>query len=75
MPLKYEHTQKAGLPFYVSLILSVVVGFILCTTDVPSAGFVMLIVCLLLYSILMMSSLTVTIDETYIRVRFGPGVF
>lgn len=71
----YEHTQKAGLPFYFALILAIVVGIMIFTTGELPTGLVPVVVLLMLYLILMMSSLTVTIDNLFIRVRFGPGVF
>lgn len=71
----YEHTQKAGLPFYFALAIALVVGIMICSTDVPSTGIFLLTVFLLLWLLLMMSALTVTIDHQFLRVRFGPGVF
>jgi hypothetical protein len=71
----YEHTQKAGLPFYSVLIMVLVVGVMICSTGIPSIGIILPTVFLLLWPLLMMSSLTVTIDHQFLRVRFGPGVF
>jgi hypothetical protein len=75
MSLKYEHTQKAGLPFYFALATSFIVGAIICTDVIPSVGIILFVIFLLLFLLLMMYALTVTIDDTHIRVRFGPGVF
>jgi hypothetical protein len=75
MANSYEHTQKAGLPFYFALATAIFVGIIFCTTQMPPLGIILLTVFLLLLLILMMSSLTVTIDDQFLRVRFGPGVF
>jgi hypothetical protein len=77
MPIFYEHTQKAGLPFYFALATALVVGVMICSTGVPSIsiGIFLLTVFLLLWILLMMSALTVTIDHQFLRVRFGPGVF
>jgi hypothetical protein len=75
MTNSYEHTQKAGLPFYFALAAAIFVGVMFCTTETPPLGILLLTVFLLLLLLLMMSSLTVTIDQQYLRVRFGPGVF
>lgn len=75
MALIYEHMQKPGLPFYFALILALVGGFIVCAEQMSSTGLFLIVMFLMLYLILMMSSLTVTIDNQFIRVRFGPGVF
>lgn len=75
MPIKYEHTQKAGLPFYgitVPLIIFVIISF---TAESPPVVVSILIFSLLVWALLLMSSLTVTIDDQYLSVRFGPGVF
>ena len=75
MQLKYKHTQKAGVPFYAALAVPVVLGIMFCVSEFPPVGLLVLVVCLLVYLLLMLSSLTVTIDEQFLRVRFGPGVF
>lgn len=75
MPLKYQHTQKAGLPFYLFLTVSVVVLFmVLQSGEIPIPALIIMLI-VLPWGLLLMSSLTVTIDDTYLRVRFGPGVF
>ena len=75
MQPKYKHTQKAGLPFYAALAVPTVLGIMFRVNEFLPVGLLALVVCLLLYLLLMMSSLTVTIDGQFLRVRFGPGVF
>lgn len=78
---KYEHTQRGGFLFYTSIVLFPIV-FVFLIVDaangklqeadriglwaVPVIGG---------WVILMMSGLTVTINDIFIRIRFGPGVF
>ncbi len=75
MAIKYRHTQKAGIPFYGILAMSVFIGITAIATGGAPAGILILTGFLVLWALLMMSSLTVTIDEQNLRVRFGPGVF
>lgn len=81
MSMRYEHTQKGGFWFYFAIIVFSVIFFIFLATaataqlrDSDKVGFV-LVPILGAVVILMMSGLTVTIDEKIIRIRFGPGVF
>lgn len=81
MSNRYRHTQKGGFWFYFAIfIFSLVIVLLLIDAAhrqlqdsekvaialVPLLGAVV---------ILMMSGLTVTIDDPLIRIRFGPGVF
>jgi hypothetical protein len=75
MTTKYEHTQKAGMPFYAVLAMSFVLVATFSINEFSSAAILLLVVCLWLYLLLMMSSLKVMIDEQFLRLRFGPGVF
>ena len=75
MAIKYQHTQKAGTPFYAILAMSIFTGIIAIVTGGAPAGILALTAFLILWALLMMSSLTVTIDDQFLRVRFGPGVF
>lgn len=76
MPLKYAHTQKAGVPFYAILVLGIFVCvMMLFAVGVPPVPVCILMPLVLLWAILLMSSLTVTMDDQFLRVRFGPGVF
>lgn len=75
MAPKYEHTQKPGLPFFAALAVAIVLAFMIIPNGFPPVLVLILVICLLFYLILMMSSLTVTIDDQFIRIRFGPGVF
>lgn len=76
MQLKYKHTQKAGVPFYAILaagILSCVITFF--EQSSPPIAVLVGILLVLIWAILLMSSLTVTIDKQFLHVRFGPGVY
>ena len=75
MPAKYKHTQKPGLPFYAALAMPIVLGVVFIGKGFPPVPLLIVVICLITYLILMMSSLTVTIDEKFVRVCFGPGVF
>ena len=74
MTLKYEHTQKQGLPFWLAAVIAFFGLPTLFSNSVP-VPMAIFFAGLLLWVLLMMSSLTVTIDDKYIRVRFGLGVF
>lgn len=81
MAMRYEHTQKGGFWFYfaIALFSIVIVLFLIDAVhrqlqDSDKVAFV-LVPILGAVVILMMSSLTVTINEQTIRIRFGPGVF
>jgi len=75
MATKYEHTQKAGLPFYAMLVLLPILGVCILADPAAPVGVLIMAILLLLWGLLLMSSLTVTIDDTSLTVRFGPGVF
>jgi hypothetical protein len=75
VPVKYEHRQKAGVPFY--LILAIITGDVFLAVILggfPHIAWLVIFI-VLPWGLLMMSSLTVRIDEYFLRVRFGPGVF
>ena len=71
---KYEHRQKPGFPFWLTLAIAAVVLPTLFSGAISLPAFIFF-GGPLLWVVLMMSSLTVKIDEEYIHVRFGPGVF
>ena len=74
MLAKYKHTQRPGFPFWLTIIIALVVFPTLFSEAVSVPAFIFFGT-LLVWALLMMSGLTVKIDDEYIRVRFGPGVF
>lgn len=81
MPVSYQHTQKGGFWFYAAIIVFPLIYLWLLVSagtrqvlDAEKIAFVMLPI-LGGFLILMMSGLTVTIDDLSIQIRFGPGVF
>lgn len=75
MKPKYQHTQKPGLPFFAVMIPVIVAFLIIDIEDIPSVWILPPACLLFAWTLMLFYSLTVTIDETYLRVRFGPGVF
>lgn len=76
MQVKYTHTQKAGIPFYAMLAAGIFLCIIvLFDKSAPSIVIMAGILPVLIWAALLMSSLTVTIDEQFLHVRFGPGMF
>ncbi|MBP8604605.1 MAG: hypothetical protein KBI46_02015 [Phycisphaerae bacterium] len=81
MTLKYQHTQRGGLSFYLVLIVFTGLYAVLIIEAVNGRlqhdDKIALAICPLLggYIILMLSGLTVTINDERIRIQFGPGVF
>ncbi len=76
MQLKYQHTQKAGIPFYLALTVGIVACGSLFISPGPAPVVVYILApVILLWAILLVSSLTVTINDRFLRVRFGPGAF
>ena len=71
---KYEHTQKGGFPFWLTVVIAIIV-FPILFTEATSMFLLVFFGVLVIWALLMMSGLTVQIDEDYIRIRFGPGVF
>jgi hypothetical protein len=74
MMQKYEHMQKPGFPFWLTLAI-LVVNFSTLFIDHNILPLTFSVFVLLLWGLLMMSGLTVWIDEYFLRVRFGPGMF
>jgi hypothetical protein len=69
----YNHTQVGRLMIAVLFIVIVLFGTILASGDFDSFSIgVMVIVILIIVSFL---TLKVTIDETYLRIKFGYGLF
>lgn len=81
MPLKYQHTQRGGLWFYFAVVLFSTLYAILIVEafngHLQNDDKIALAVIPLVggYIILMLSGLTVTINDEFIRIQFGPGVF
>lgn len=69
----YKHTQVGKLMLWVLFALIVIYGLILMRTGFDFSSFsLMLFVFLILVSFV---SLTVTVDENYLRIKFGYGIF
>lgn len=78
----YKHTQIGYLMLFITLVVLVFFTWIQITaraeTPSPDSGtnFAITAIMVLILSILAsFSSLTVTIDESYLRVKFGYGIF
>lgn len=71
--MNYKHTQTGSFIIFVSVALVLLFGFILSTTDFEPIVFgIMLFIVLILISF---TTLKVTIDENYLRIKFGYGIF
>jgi hypothetical protein len=79
----YKHRQKGGLGLYLTGFLTLLSVAALCYVlgmiTVPGAVFMLLILVLVIaifiWSTLSMSSMTVTVDNEFVRVVFGPHAF
>ncbi|MEL4304481.1 hypothetical protein [Methanococcoides sp. LMO-2] len=71
--MNYKHTQTGYFIICVALALVSLFVFILSSSDFEPIVFaVMLLIVLILISF---TTLKVTIDETYLRIKFGYGIF
>ncbi|MCD4821624.1 MAG: hypothetical protein K8R11_06060 [Methanococcoides sp.] len=71
--MNYKHTQTGYFIIVVSLALVLLFGFILSTT-----GFEPVVFAIMLLSVLILISFTtlnVMINENYLRIKFGYGIF
>jgi len=71
--MNYKHTQTGYLIIVVSLALVLLFGFILSTTDFEPIVFVIMLFSLLI--LISFTTLKVMIDENYLRIKFGYGIF
>ncbi len=79
----YEHRQKGGRWFYFSLFMALlsitVFSCVLAMTNFPGAVFLLcvfaVVVVVFIWTVIAMSSLTVSVDNEYIRIVFGPCAF
>jgi len=81
MPVRYQHTQKGGFWFYVAVIVFPLIYLFMLVSainrqilDAEKIAFIVLPI-FGGFLVLMMSGLTVTIDDLSIQIRFGSGVF
>ncbi|WMW22006.1 hypothetical protein RE476_11625 [Methanolobus mangrovi] len=71
--MTYNHTQKGRLRGFILLALILLFAFILLSTGFePMAFATMLLVVIIVISF---TTLNVTIDENYFRIKFGYGIF
>ena len=71
--MNYKHTQIGYLIIFVSLALVLFFGFVLSINDFePMVFAIMLLIVLILISF---TTLKVTIDKNYLRIKFGYGIF
>jgi len=71
--MNYKHTQIGYLIIYILLALVIYFGFILIQVDLnPIVIAIMFLIVLILASF---TSLKVIIDENYLRIKFGYGIY
>ncbi|WP_210409057.1 hypothetical protein [Methanococcoides sp. AM1] len=71
--MNYKHTQTGYFIIFASLVVVLLFGFILSTTDFEPIVFaIMLFIVLILISF---TTLKVMIDENYLRIKYGYGIF
>ncbi|MDP7466413.1 MAG: hypothetical protein QGH85_02225 [Candidatus Pacebacteria bacterium] len=70
---KYQHTQIGYLIIFVLLAVVLLFGFVLIQADFEP--FVFIIMLFVLFILTSFASLKVTIDENYLRIKFGYGIF
>ncbi|MFH1711018.1 MAG: hypothetical protein ABH840_01785 [Nanoarchaeota archaeon] len=71
--MDYKHTQIGYLILFVSLALFLYFGFILTLTGIKPAIFIFILIILLI--LLSFSTLKVVIDEKYLGIKFGYGIY
>ena len=70
---RYEHTQIGYLMLFVFLAVTALFGYIL-AQEVPNPAIIAIMVFILII-ISSFSTLKVVIDENYLRIKFGYGIF
>ena len=70
---RYEHKQIGYLILGVSALVAVMFGYIYVQAE--RSPIIVLFSFFILFVLASFSSLTVTIDETHLRIRFGYGIF
>jgi len=71
--MAYKHTQIGYLIIYMSVALTLYFGFILTKVGLDSiAVVIMFLIVLLLISFM---TLNVVVDENYLKIKFGYGIF
>ncbi len=69
----YKHTQTGYLIIFVSIVLVLYFGFILSITDFKPIIFAIILPIILI--LISFTTLKVTIDEKYLKIKFGYGIF
>lgn len=76
--MKYEHTQIGYLIIFTLVAISLLYGFLLIPIQTTQGDFDLFIVAtmlFILFAVASFTSLNVKIDETYLRIKFGYGIF
>jgi len=71
--MKYEHTQIGTLIIIVSILVAILFAVIVLQTGFILSIFIAMLV--ILFIVASFSSLHVAIDEKYLRIKFGYGIF
>src|SRR3989344_6402640 len=71
----YKHTQVGYLILFVSLMLALFYLYGIIATEIGSNFAVVVPMASVLFLLISFSSLTVTIDKNYVRIKFGYGIF
>ena len=75
--ISYKHTQVGYLIIFVFLAIALLYAWLysVISTEIGSDFAVLSIMVLVLFILASFLSLTVTIDENYVRIKFGYGIF
>ncbi len=71
--MRYNHTQVGYLMIYVTAAVVIFFGFILSMTG--PEPFAIAVIFLIILALVSFSSLNVKIDEEYLKIRFGYGIY
>ncbi len=71
--MKYKHTQNGNLMIIILIIAILLFGIILAQTDFNF--FITVLMFFILFIIYSFKSLQVKIDEKYLKIKFGYGIF
>lgn len=71
--IKYQHTQIGYMILFAMLAVALLLGFILARAKLEP--FIIILMLFVIFIIASFVSLKVTIDENYLRIKFGCGIF
>ena len=69
----YEHTQTGRLMIFISIVFILYFGFLSTRVDLAPTFFITMF--LILFILFSFASLKIMIDEKYLRIKFGYGMF